>query len=252
MKDSSFSLNNWPRYTMAVFLIVALGMGSIRAQNHAATTDTDNRLLNFGIKSALSHFAHYPHENPSKLYAADNALFDFQSYTHSLDVQVYRPNALGWGVELGYRKHTGKFSRSSDSQLLSGGSQGELPIRSIFVGPSLIYNRVIGERWVLTGSMGAELHSSLRQDTKQSFSDENHFRQTTQDFFTNLSTGLEIRMLLDDALWLGFFVKGLYGLSPTSELFFKLSEDAKEYKIGHYRGTGFDFGLKLSYCLSCR
>ncbi len=235
----------------ALFILILFGF----SQNSFSQSDSARRFLNLGLKLGLAHQKPYSPENQNlKLELANNPLLDFYSNKVALNGQLYWQNSFGIGIEIGHQRTVGVVAERGNSGLFNGETVGEYSIPSLYVAPSANYNRRLGESWLAMLSAGIELHRNFRND-------ENHlgfcgvgpiYEFKTEKNFTNLIASAELRRQMTDLFWLGFYVNLAQGLHQTGELFYQRELENEPVSLGKFNGTGFDFGVRLSWCFTCK
>ena len=210
----------------------------------------NQRLFSLGIKAGPAHEVAHPTENVSGYYASDRAIFDFGAYRLGLDAQLMRLNDFGAAVDVGYRQYAGSLSREKSSNAFQGTYAGEFRRSSLYVRPAFLYNRMLGERWMIIALAGLEWQANLDGGSQLYYRDQ--YRYDSQDFYTLLSLGTEIRTWLDNSVSLSFYLNYSHGWKNIASLYQEaIPGESGALRVGDYRGRGVDLGFKLSYCFSC-
>ena len=236
------------KYTIVTSLLVfVLGAVALRAQE----LNEPSRLFNLGIRAGLATEFSDPADNPLGLYTSTRPLFDMSSFNLSLEGQLFTINGIGVALETGFRKNTSTLSLEQSSIQWEGNVIGEFPRSSLFIKPSLLYNHMLGERWIVLGLLGAEWHGSLSPESSSYY--EDGYVLESSGSYTLLNLGLEIRTWLNQSLGLSLYFNYSHGWEPVARIYGSdNSSPENQYLLGSYTGTGFDFGTKLSLCFSCK
>lgn len=232
------------------FLLLCLCTLSVSAQKTADSLSA-SRLFNIGLKAGPAVEFAQASENSLGIYASDHGLFELRSYDLALDAQLYQLNGIGAALEAGFRKNQGDFAPHQHSRIFRGEGYNGFSRRSVYLKPSFLYNRMLGERWLLMTLAGAEFHKNLDSGTRYLYG--HNYRYASPQYYTNLSGGLEVKTWLNQSLGLSFYANYLYGLNTTAEVYRVAEDESGDYiKLGEYNGTGLDLGFRVSLCLSCR
>lgn len=231
-------------------MILFLAVFSAKGQNPADSIGPP-RLLNIGLKAGPSPEFAQTTDNPIGLYASDHGLLELKSFNLAIDAQLFSVNGVGGALETGFRKNQGDFSSSKKSRLFQGKGYAGFSRSSIYLKPSFLYNKKLGEAWILMAFAGAEFHKNLDAGIQYLY-DEN-YRYESVGYYSTLSGGLEVRTWLDKGFGLSFYANYLYGLSTTAEMYRLAEGESGDFiKLGEYSGSGLDLGFRVSYCLSCK
>lgn len=236
------------KHTIVTFVLsLVLETFALKAQ----VQQEPSRIFNLGIRAGLATEFSDPADNPLGLYAATRPLFDMSSFNLSIEGQLFTLNGIGVALETGLRQNTSTLSKEQNSIQWEGTVIGEFPRSSLFIKPSLLYNHMLGERWIILGFLGAEWHSSLSPERSSYY--ENGYLLESLGSYTLLNLGLEIRTWLNQSMGLSLYFNYSHGWEPVARIYGSdNSSPENQYLLGSYTGSGFDFGVKLSLCFSCQ
>ncbi len=237
------------RFNFLAASVFCLWVNLIAAQeNGSGEVAQGSRLLNIGFKAGACVLVADPAENALGQYASNRPLFDLNTYQWGLEAQLFRLNGFGVLLETGFRRSTGSIATDMNTRFWEGNIKGEFGWRSIYLKPGVIYNYMLGERWILMGSLGAEWHINLDPGRRTYYGDQYALHKEKQNLLLN--TGLEIRTWLNATTGLSLYFNYLYSANPVAKLYGMDSSDERVY-LGSYTGSGIDIGFKLSKCFSC-
>ena len=141
--------------TIGVFCLWVNLLGA--QEDRPNENEQTSRLLNIGFKAAASALIADPVDNALGQYASNRPLFDLNTYQLGLEAQLFRLNGIGILLETGFRKNTGSMAFDKNTRFTVGTLHGEFGWRSIYLKPGVLYNYMLGERWILLGTPGCRM-----------------------------------------------------------------------------------------------
>jgi hypothetical protein len=215
-----------------------------------AFADSSQMVYNAGIElGAPAMYAHTPAQSPN--YWLNGTPVLSSNLALSLQISRERSRGLGYGLSLAYRRYQAEMDSDRQQNWFSSSTVigHTASLHHLVFSPQVNY--LIPLSAVLELSPYAAVHTHLSlggseptQYTLGSFS----YRQ--KSFFAFPALGLRIYKQVLPTWALGFFVEASAGLYPFTSLRFKPALSQTEYNLGHFRGSGFNFGVSFNYRVS--
>lgn len=225
--------------------IVALWCALFCANIYGQENPRDStRFFSLGLSVGTPHQVAYPADNPSDFFLTNSALLSFETYRFALHSHFIKTNGLGYGLDFGYQKFFMAVRDEPTQAFFNGKYSGEFSYGSFFLTPQVIYNFQQKHGNLFNLHAGTEIHVTTGP-AEYTFNSGTFFVDPNSSFVL-LRLGLEYQKKLGENFWAGLYLNLTQGVTDIAVLNYAQANSFDVSNLGSYKGTGFEFGVRVS------